>query len=172
MLLLFARLSLSFFRAPPEINLYDMLDGNWSRRVNNVTTYYPVTIVSSVIENGANLTTAEVEYEGTRLEVVVTSNLTAKVSFGDRTGDITMLPEDRGVSYGECQLSDGTHFTVAMFANRAIELAVIPKGSAEVLTFGFHKGIDNSYSWKDFVIPTVLALVLTYLIRNVLPNFF
>ena len=171
-MIFFAAAFVLSFRDPPPLNLYDMVSGNWSRRVNNVTTFYPVTLVSSVIEDGANLTTFTCEYDSTPIEIIVTSNSTAKLKFGDLTGDLSMISESKGIAYGESHLSDGTHITISSWANQAFEIAIVPKDASDVLTMGFHKVLDSDYSWKDFVIPGAIALVLTYLIRNVLPNFF
>lgn len=167
----FAVLSTSL-RAPPLVNLYDMAGGNWTRRINNVTSYYyPMAVVSSVIEDGKNITVFAGEYEGTDVQITVTSNTTAQIKYGELEFEITMIQKSEGIAYAEADLSDGSHITLTTHANRSFELVIVPKGSSDIITIGLFKKREQNYSFKDFVIPTVIALGLTIIVRKVLPKY-
>lgn len=128
-------------------------------------------LVSSVIEDGKNITIFAGEYEGTEVQIKVTSNTTAQIKFGDLEFDITMIQKSDGVAYAEADLPDGSHITVTTQANRSFELVIVPKGSSDIITIGLFKKRVQNYSLKDFIIPTVIAIGLTVLIRKVLPKY-
>jgi hypothetical protein len=113
-----------------------------------------------------NMTTYVGEFNGTQFEIMVNSNTTAKVRFGSLKFSAVFVQVHDGVATAHCALEDGTHIAIVVYSNESVEISVVPKEKDQIISMGFFKKRENVYSWKDAVIPLIIALVVTVGIRK------
>jgi hypothetical protein len=141
--------------------------------MNNVSTSFAMTKFSNEIgDDGINKTTYRGEYDETPIEVTVTSNTTAGVTYGDVRFNLDVFMEDQGIARADSTLEDGSHLAVTFYSGISFELSIIPSQTSQILTYAFSKRIPNEQTWKDYVLPVSIALILTIIIRKYLPRGF
>jgi hypothetical protein len=160
----------------PPLDFYSLVPGNWTQVVNNVSSSYAVVEISSeLLENGTNLTTYAGEYGDLSLQIVVTSNSTARVRIIDspiEPFEIVAHREAELICHADSTLTDGTHLIFTFYSTLSFELCVIPKGGSDMSTYGFFKRRTTQTTWFDFALPIGIALVLTFLLHRCLPRLF
>jgi hypothetical protein len=160
-------------RTHPPLDFFSLVPGNWTQVVNNVSSSYPITLVSTEIaEDGLNTTTYEGNYKETPIQINVTSNMTAQVGFGEYLFKVEAIQERGIIARSDCILHDGTHVVLTFYASISLEISIIPKGSSEIFTYGFFKKPVNTSTWFDFVLPVLIALILTFAVHKFLPQVF
>lgn len=150
----------------PALNLHTFCDGNWSRKYNNETNPYKFTMKLTDIavdENNNNISYFTGEYEENTIKIKVTSNTTCTVEAFDMTFDMTFKLADFGVAYADTIVQNTTHISIVIFSTYSFEMTVTQKGSDEIHYMGFFKKASSNYTWKDFVIPSSIAIIV-YLI--------
>jgi hypothetical protein len=167
MILLGQFLALSHsFRKPSITNAYTLVPGNWTE----VRARRP--LVHPVIPVDPNVSTFSGSYNETDFLIVVTSNTTGNATFGNYTFDFELRYEREAIAFAEIDISDGSHVSLSVYSNQAIEFSVFPAGGGDLRSFGFVKPPNSKSSWWEVGGIVGLALFLTWLLKRFCPEMF
>jgi hypothetical protein len=160
----------------PPFDLYALVPGNWTQVVNNISTGYPFTQISTeILENQTNVTTYTGEYKDLSLQITVTSNTTARIQYGDSPAesfDLEVIREADLISHADSTLADGTHLMFTFYSSLSFEISITPPNGSEILSYGFFKRRSSDSTWVDFALPIGIALILTFALHRFLPRLF
>jgi hypothetical protein len=149
-----------------KLNVYSLIPGNWTYHIGSFEAVCPIVpFLSEISPNGTNITHYRGEHKGTTLEITAWSNLTGFVQFGSRSFSFAFSRERDLISYSECEVSDGTHLSITAYSDVSLEVVIVPAGSHEITAIGLHKP-EIEQTWKDYIVPGLLALAVTIVIRK------
>jgi hypothetical protein len=119
-----------------------------------------------------NASTFSGSYDDTDFLITVTSNTTGNATFGNSTFDFELKYEREAVAFAEIDISDGSHVSLLVHSNQAIEFSVFPADGGQLRSFGFVKPPSSKTSWWEVGGILALAVFLTWLLKRFCPEIF
>ena len=137
----------------PKLNLYTLIPGNWSQKIDGgIENKFEIKEISNIIsETGFNISDFTGVINGTKITVSVTSNTTAIVTLNSTKFPVEFIDENFGVARSDYDIN-GTHISLTVNPRLSIEIAVVQKNQRNIITYAFTKPTSTDLSWKEIIV--------------------
>jgi hypothetical protein len=160
-------------QAISTINTYDLVPGNWTEMVDQVSVVHPLTLLEHKSFSGQpNISTFTGEYNGIDVIITVTSSTTGNASYGPLTLDFEFIDEDEGIAISEVDVSDGSHLSILAYNDCTISLSLFVKDYDELLTISLFKYRRRQSSQWAALIPVGITFIIIYALKRYYPGIF
>jgi hypothetical protein len=161
------------FVSTSTINVYQLIPGNWTEKVNNFSQVYPIQFVEETVgADGENVTTFMGEYNGVDVVISVTSNTTGRASYGPLSLDFKFTDAGEDLAIAEAEASDGSHLSILAYDDCTLEMSVFAKELRELHTYAFFKAQPRRSRAWEAVIPVVCAIAAVWGLKKFFPGIF
>ena len=148
-------------------DLIKTIPGNWTHfDYENSKIDFSIFMFQDEENNSNDLQSFTGFYKDTLINISVTSEKSIQVIFDNISISLNFSLSLEGTAFANTILPNGNHMTVGVFTRSNIEITIVDKETETFHVFGFRKIVNRPYTFKDFFIPTSIAIVIMFLLHK------